>query len=87
MGFSVQTITNKAKKMRIEKEEQKLKPLFDRLKREIDEVMPAALDQYALNCRKVAELRVAAAANKEADKPEQQFKNPRRKFPWNTSLR
>lgn len=87
MGFSVQTVTNKAKKMRIEKEEQKLKPLYDRLKKEIEEVMPPALEQYAFKCKNVADLRIAAAANKEADKPEQQFKNPRRKFPWNTSLR
>lgn len=87
LGCSIQTITNKAKKLRVEKEEQKLKPLFDRLKSEIDAVMPSALEQYELSCKRVAEQRVAAAANKETDKPEQTIKNPRRKFPWNASLR
>lgn len=87
MGCSLQTITNKAKKIRIEKEEQQVKPLYERLKREIDLVMPAVINAYEISCNRVSELKAAAAANKEPDRTEQTFKNPRRKFPWNGSLR
>lgn len=87
LGYSINTITSKAKILRVEKEEEKLRPLFDELQREINAVMPGALEQYELGCKKVNELKVAAAADKEADKPEQTFKNPRRKFPWNVVLR
>lgn len=73
--------------MRIEQEDQKLKPLVAQLKRGIDEIMPVALETYESSCKNVAEQKAAAIACKEADKPDQIYKNPRRKFPWTAPLR
>lgn len=75
------------KKMRTEKEDEMVRPLREQLKREIDAAMTGALEQYQLNCQKVAELKAAADANPDPDRPAQNLKNPRRKFPWNEALR
>lgn len=72
------------KKLRVDKEEEKLKPLYERLRLQINTVMPIALAEHE---RKMNEFKAAAASavSKEGDKPEQTPKKPR--FPWNADLR
>lgn len=84
------SIVSKLRVLRVQKEEQKLKKVQYDLKTAIDEAMKNALKYYNMELKRIADLRSAAqatATSKGLDKPEQQYKNPRRKFPWSNSIR
>lgn len=85
-----QTIATKAKNIRIVKETETLATLEHHLKHEIDESKLIFLPRYQAECKLIEEIRAQnrkSAASRGLDKPEQQPKNPRRKFPWNDRIR
>lgn len=75
---------NEVNKFAIVKAENSLKTSERQVRKLITEMMPNVLGNYQLELEHVNDLRAAA---KLSDKPEQQFKNPRKKFPWNENLR
>lgn len=77
-------LLNEVKNFIIKKDEDSLRGLERQVHKLIKEIMPAADTNYKLAVKRIDELRLA---NKNGDKPEQQFKNPRKKFPWDDNLR
>lgn len=87
LPFSKQIWVNEVNKFTIAKVESSLKSLKTserQVQKLITEIMPNALDNYQVELKSVNDLRAAA---KLSDKSEQQFKDPRKKFPWNENLR
>lgn len=87
---SRQTISTRVKKVRTEKEEKKLDAMQHALGDEIKKWEALHLPKHELEVKRIDELRAQAlrdAALRGLDKPEQQFKSPHKKFPWNDPLR
>lgn len=76
---------NEVNKFAIGKAENSLKTSERQVRKLITEIMPNVLENYQTELKRVNDLKAAA---KLSDKlTEQQFKNPRKKFPWNENLR
>lgn len=84
LPFTIQVWMDELKKFGIGKAENSLKTSERQVRKLITEIMPNVLENYQVELKRVNDLKAAA---KLSDKPEQQFKNPRKKFPWNENLR
>lgn len=84
LPFSKQIWMNEVNNFAIGKVENSLKATERQVRKSIMEIMPNVLDNYQAELKRVNDLKAAAKLN---DKTEQQFKNPRKKFVWNESLR
>lgn len=84
------TIFNKIRKIRKEKEDQKLKKIQRDLSEHIRKWEIEHIPKYEAEQKRIEELRVQAtkeAASKGLSKPEQHYKNAHRRFQWNDVLR
>lgn len=84
------TLVNKMKKIRIQKDEQKLEKLSNRLSEVVLATMSDLLNVYRNDCSRIDELRQVAnkdAISKGLEKAETQYTNPRRKYVWTTVSR
>lgn len=81
-----QTILMRAKKIRIQKEENKTNKILTKLKLAVDGVMPEYQQMYDIECKRISELRAATASqngtSNGGDKTEINFKMPRKRFTW-----
>lgn len=77
-----QTILMRAKKIRIQKEENKTGVILRRLKIAVDAVMPQELTRHEEECKRVIERREALAIIGSTDNPEHLLKMPKKRFPW-----
>lgn len=90
LPFTRQTISGKIKKIRIEKEEEKLNKMQRDLSDRIHQWEAMSIPLYEAELKKIDELRAQAsreAALRGLDKPEQIYKNPPKRFLWNDALR
>ncbi|XP_040159361.1 yemanuclein isoform X1 [Anopheles arabiensis] len=101
LSVSRQSLKLKLKKIRIRKLEGRTKSLASKLEDVIADTMPAIVTKYELDCLKVNELRLAAAAQTVTSNPlpngekgdappnpvAQQIRNPKKKYTWNERSR
>ncbi|XP_049288241.1 ubinuclein-2 isoform X2 [Anopheles funestus] len=100
LSISRQSLQLKLKKIRIRKLENKSKSVLSKLEDVITDTMPAVLAKHQLDCTKVNDLRVAAAAAAQAatslpngeksdtpPNPTPQIRNPKKKYSWNERSR
>uniref|UniRef100_A0A182P551 Hpc2-related domain-containing protein n=1 Tax=Anopheles epiroticus TaxID=199890 RepID=A0A182P551_9DIPT len=99
LSISRQSLQLKLKKIRIRKLENRSKSLLSKLEEVIADTMPAIITKYELDCLKVNELRLAAAAagtanplpnGEKSDAPPSsisQIRNPKKKYTWNDRSR
>ncbi|XP_055613959.1 yemanuclein isoform X2 [Uranotaenia lowii] len=87
LKVSRQTLMIKIKKIRIRKEDNKVKKALGKLEDAVTEVMPKIITNYEQEKLKVSELRIAmsVAGVENGDKAE--IKSPKKKFPWNDQIR
>ncbi|XP_058467296.1 yemanuclein [Malaya genurostris] len=86
LQVSRQTLMVKIKKIRIRKEDNKVKKALGVLEDAVTEMMPKLITSYETEKQKVHDLRLALSASSEnGEKPD--IKTPRKKFPWNDHLR
>lgn len=81
-----QTILVRAKKIRSQKEEAKTNKIVKKLKMAVGNVMPDLLTSYEKECELVNDLK-ASTAPVNGGKPDQQIKNPKKKFLWTEVVR
>lgn len=84
LPHSKQQLVNEVKEYAIRKCENEVRALERNLQKDINQIMPGIKERYDSDLKRVEEQR---AAYHGSEKPEQQFRNPRKKFPWNDSLR
>ncbi|XP_039441959.1 yemanuclein isoform X2 [Culex pipiens pallens] len=94
LQVSRQTLMIKIKKIRIRKEDNKVKKALDKLETAVKEMMPKLVASFEAEKKKAADLRTAqaaaaASAGTDGTSAEKQpdVKSPKRKFPWNDTLR
>lgn len=86
LQVSRQTLMVKIKKIRIRKEDNKVKKALNKLEDAVTELMPKVITNYENERQKAIELRNALPTTSESvEKPE--IKHPKKKFPWNDQLR
>ncbi|KAL1459901.1 hypothetical protein WDU94_011848, partial [Cyamophila willieti] len=90
--LSKDTLIKRARKMSVDKEEDKLEPILNKLKKKIDAVMPGILLQYSKDCEMAAKKDAAEKAMENSTEeggaqPSQRSHMPRRVFPWDEDLR
>ncbi|XP_049937634.1 ubinuclein-1 isoform X1 [Schistocerca serialis cubense] len=88
-----ETLMKRAKKLRLQAEEDKMKLPLRRLKNAIDKIMPIALEAFTKECQKLgAESGVESIQTKSSDSEEEETDTkptriPKRRFPWTDELR
>lgn len=87
MPCTKQTILAKVKKVRQQKEDEKVNKIQAKLKKAVDGIMVETLDKFQAECKRKSELRQAALEKANGEKPEHSYKNPKRKFPWTDDIR
>ncbi|XP_029716322.2 yemanuclein isoform X2 [Aedes albopictus] len=85
LRVSRQTLMIKIKKIRIRKEDTKVKKALDKLEDAVTEVMPKIITNYEAERQKAIELRNSLPVGESGEKPE--VKHPKKKFPWTDQLR
>ncbi|XP_058812154.1 yemanuclein [Topomyia yanbarensis] len=86
LRVSRQTLMVKIKKIRIRKEDNKVKKAIGILEDAVTEMMPKLIANYEAEKQKAHDLRTAHSASSDTgEKPE--IKHPKKKFPWNDHLR
>ncbi|XP_055627238.1 yemanuclein isoform X2 [Toxorhynchites rutilus septentrionalis] len=86
LQVSRQTLMVKIKKIRIRKEENKVKKALEKLEDAVSEMMPRVITNYEMEKQKSSELRnLLLAAGDGTEKPD--VKTPKKKFPWNEQVR
>ncbi|KXJ71538.1 hypothetical protein RP20_CCG020322 [Aedes albopictus] len=85
LRVSRQTLMIKIKKIRIRKEDTKVKKALDKLEDAVTEVMPKIITNYEAERQKAIELRNSLPVGENGEKPE--VKHPKKKFPWTDQLR
>lgn len=83
LHVSRQTLMVKIKKIRIRKEENKVKKAVTKLEDVVTDMMPRVITNHELERREATELRTASGEN--GDKAD--IKYPKKKFPWNEKVR
>lgn len=84
LPYSKQQFEKGVNDIAITKIQSEVRSLEREMQMEINNLMPSADANYKIELKRVEDLR---AMHKGSEKPEQQFRNPRRKFPWNNKLR
>lgn len=84
LPYSKQQLEKEVNDIGIRRIQSEVRSLEREMQMEINSVMPNAEANYKLELKRVEEQR---AIYKGSDKPEHQFRNPRRKFPWNNKLK
>lgn len=84
LPFTKQQLVNEVNEYEIKRIESSVRTQERILQKEINQIMPGVKEKYDMDVKRIEELR---AAYKGSEKPEHQYRNPRRKFPWNDSLR
>ncbi|XP_055325031.1 yemanuclein isoform X2 [Sitodiplosis mosellana] len=79
-----QQMMNEVKDYAIKKSEMDVRTQERILQKEINQIMPAVKERFDQEMKRVEEQR---AAHQGSEKPEHTFRNPRRKFHWNDSLK
>ncbi|KAI5733577.1 hypothetical protein M8J76_013481 [Diaphorina citri] len=90
LPLSKDTLIKRARKMSVDKEEEKLEGIIKKLKLKIDAVMPGILLQYSKDCEVAANKTAAEKSMENASgdtKPATKQVLPRRIFPWDEQLR
>ncbi|KAI5739913.1 hypothetical protein M8J77_024939 [Diaphorina citri] len=90
LPLSKDTLIKRARKMSVDKEEEKLEGIIKKLKLKIDAVMPGILLQYSKDCEVAANKTAAEKSMENASgdtKPATKQMLPRRIFPWDEQLR
>ncbi|XP_062534113.1 yemanuclein isoform X3 [Armigeres subalbatus] len=85
LRVSRQTLMIKIKKIRIRKEDNKVKKALDKLEDAVSGIMPKVITNYETEKQKAIELRNSLPPGENGQKPE--VKLPKKKFPWNDQLR
>ncbi|XP_001661544.2 yemanuclein isoform X2 [Aedes aegypti] len=85
LRVSHQTLMIKIKKIRIRKEDGKVKKVLDKLEDAVTEMMPKIITNYEAEKLKAIELRNSLPVGENGEKPE--VKHPKKKFPWNDQVR
>lgn len=85
LHVSRQTLMMKIKKIRIRKEDNKVKKALDKLEDAVTGIMPKVITNYEAEKQKAIELRNSLPPGENGQKPE--VKLPKKKFPWNDQLR
>lgn len=83
LPYSKQQLEKEVNDIAIKKIQSEVRVLEREVQMEINNLMPGAISNYEIDLKRVEEQR---ALHKGSDKPEQ-FRNSRRKFPWNSKLR
>ncbi|XP_053699162.1 yemanuclein isoform X2 [Sabethes cyaneus] len=86
LQVSRQTLMVKIKKIRIRKEDNKVKKALNKLEDVVTELMPKVLTNYENERQKAIELRNAQPTTSE-NSEKTDIKYPKKKFPWNDQLR
>lgn len=84
LPYTKQQMINEVNDCEIKKIEKNVRDQERILQKEINQIMPGVKEKYDSDVKRIEEQR---AAHQGTDKAEHQFRNPRRKFPWNDSLR
>lgn len=84
MPYSKQQLEKEVNDIAIKKIQTEVRCLEREVQMEINNLMPGATTNYEIDLKRVEEQRALYKGN---EKPEHQFRNPRRKFPWNSKLR
>lgn len=78
----------RAKKIRLQREEAKTERILKQLKVVVDAIMPETIARHEAECKRISDLRTASLMNiKSGGKSDQNFKNPKRRFPWSEQTR
>lgn len=85
LRVSRQTLMMKIKKIRIRKEDNKVKKALDKLENAVKEVMPKLITNFEAEKQKAIELRNSLPPGENGEKPD--VKYPKKKFQWNDHLR
>lgn len=84
MPYSKQQFEKEVNDIAIKRIQSEVRSLEREMQMEISNVMPNAETTYKIELKRVEDQR---AMHKGSEKPEHQFRNPRRKFPWNNKLK
>lgn len=84
LPYSKQQLEKEVNDITIKRIQSEVRSLEREMQMEINNVMENAETTYKIDLKRVEDLR---AMHKGSDKPEHQFRNPRRKFPWNSKLK
>lgn len=82
--YSKQHLMNEVTEYAIKKNENEVRTQERILQKEINQMMPVIKEKYDIDVKKIDQQRATYQGN---EKPEHLFRYPRRKFPWNDSLR
>uniref|UniRef100_A0A8D8V4D0 Protein MAK16 homolog A n=1 Tax=Cacopsylla melanoneura TaxID=428564 RepID=A0A8D8V4D0_9HEMI len=92
--LSKDTLIKRARKMSVDKEEERLEATLAKLKMKIDAVMPGVLLQYSKDCEMAAKKAASEKAMESttgegvgSQQVQQRSQMPRRVFPWDEELR
>ncbi|XP_031620313.1 yemanuclein-like isoform X2 [Contarinia nasturtii] len=83
-SYTKQQLMNEVKDYAVKKSENDVRTQERSLQKDITQIMPSLKEKYDQDSKRIDEQR---AAYHGTEKPEQVFKNPRRKFVWNEHLR
>lgn len=84
LPYSYQQFEKEVNDIAINKIQSEVRSLEREMQMEINNLMPGAEANHKIDLKRVEEQR---AMYKGSEKPEHQFRNPRRKFPWNIKLK
>lgn len=84
LPYNKQQLLNERNEYAIQKIENEVRIQERNVQKDINQIMPGVKERYEMELKKVEEQR---SAYQGSEKPEHQFRNPRRRFPWNDNLR
>lgn len=84
LPYSKQQFEKEVNDIAIKRTQSEVRSLEREMQMEINNLMPNAEANYKIELKRVEDQRALYKGN---EKPDHQFRNPRRKFPWNNKLK